>query len=56
MAYGDDLDGILVDAERASSREGLFSISPEGVELTNILLLDALKALVVIGKILDERR
>ena len=54
MAYGDDLDRILADAECASS--GNPFVSREGVELTNILLFHALKALVVIGKILNERR
>jgi hypothetical protein len=55
MTYGDELDRILADAERASSRKELFG-SLQGIELSNTLLLFVLKALVVIGKSLNEKR
>ena len=63
MSYADELDWILADARRPiagktpNAGETLFSDppQPEGVELTNTLLLLVLKALVVIGKILDEK-
>jgi hypothetical protein len=56
MSHADELDRILADAEPPSSSEMLFSTRPEGVELTNALLLLVLKALVVIGKSLNEKR
>lgn len=55
MAHDDELDRILADAERASDRKQLFG-SLEGIELSNTLLLFVLKALVVIGKSLNENR
>jgi hypothetical protein len=56
MSYADELNRILADAEPPSSGEMLFSTRPEGVALTNALLLLVLKALVVIGKSLNEKR